>query len=1026
MEHGEIRRGAGAVDPSLPARSTRSASAGRTPGPATSLILGGPGTGKTARVLAAAEEARAAGRDALIVAVSAPAATLLRARVGHGAGGADGEGAAPRVLTIPALALLVLRDTARAGSRPPRLVGRSERLAMLHEFVATRELAAGAPSPADLLERIDRLAAHGVDAERIEAWAAALADGPFAARQREFADLVRRHDEMLDARGLLSTPQAVLDARRALASLATPGRLGLIAVDDAQQLQPAELDLLLESARAMGADAIFAADDDQAPRGGPAASAVIRTLLQRVPNADVMHLERSQRLTAAVARAGEVLVAPASGRLARPPLATAPGGAVELHRHVAAQEQSSRVAAWIAGSIAAGTRPERIAVVCVDPARDARAMALALEARGVASDAVDLDSDADRPELRDLLAWIRLLLDPSDAAATVRALTRPPVGIPGADLARIVQVGRRRKVPMTDAVRGALDGPGLEPRSRERAQEFLAHVDRFAPRIDAGDATVLLRDLIAALGLHRRQLASTGPEARAAQRALRRVEVVAAGHVAREPDATPREVFAGVAELLDAGALPEERSTDPAHHVQPAVRIVGVRVDELRGLDVDELHLVGLERRPVEALDHEPAEPILGDRESAPLDRARRLLYLAATRTRDRLIVSVVGDDASPLLDELATGLSLQVATEGTPVREEEQLLEAAGALRDLLSHDIARAAAGIDDLRLDGDVDLTNAVVRVLELIKVAALLGRDNEARPLGEAIDQINHQLGMVASAMQRELLATSDLDDRLLAGDRIAAEPATEPSLAGFLPRRGTEGIALSATDIATYLACPLQYKFGRVLKVPRPQTVQQRFGIAVHQAIERFHAAGGGALPKLLGLLDTAWRTGGLGYDEAQLQWRGRAERALREYHARLALDPGEPVWWERPFDFRIGRHALRGRVDRVDRLPDGGYDLIDIKTGPPRDAADLERDVQLALYDLAARDAWRIEPTLRSYYYVLDDLKVQLPAGVNADWVTGTVEEVGAGIEAEEFTPTPSAKACGWCDFRLACPAAER
>ncbi len=152
----------------------------------------------------------------------------------------------------------------------------------------------------------------------------------------------------------------------------------------------------------------------------------------------------------------------------------------------------------------------------------------------------------------------------------------------------------------------------------------------------------------------------------------------------------------------------------------------------------------------------------------------------------------------------------------------------------------------------------------------------------------------------------------------------------------------------------------------------------------------------------------------------------KAERALRDYHARLALGPGEPTWVERPFDFRIGRHALRGRVDRVDRLPDGGYELIDIKTGPPREAAELQRDVQLALYDLAARAAWKLEPTLRSYYYVMDDQRVQLASGVDAEWVAATVEQVGAAIEAEEFGPTPSAKACGWCDFRLACPAAER
>lgn len=985
------------------------------------VVLGGPGTGKTARILAAAEEAQAAGRRALLVATSPAVATTLRGRVGHGGRPAE---AAPRILTIPALALTVLRDVTPPGARPPRLIGRSERVAMLHEFVATREVAAGAPTPADLLERIDRLAAHGIDATRIASWAAALADGPFAARQREFADLALRHDEMLAARGLRSSAAAVLDAVRELQAGGSPQSVDLIAVDDAQHLAPAELELVLACAAATEAELLIAADDDQADRAGESAAAAIRGVLQRVPAAQVTHLETSQRLTATVARAAELVVGPAGGRLRRPPLAAPQGGAVELHRHAGGQEQASRIAAWIAGSISAGTRPDRIAIACVDPSRDARALALALEARGVACDAVDLESDADRPELRDLLAWIRLLLDGADAAAAVRALTRPPIGLPGADLARIVQVSRRKHVALADAARIALDGPGLEPRSRERAQEFLAMLDRHAPRMDDGDALALLRDLVAALGLHRRQLAGAGPDVRAVQRALRRVEAVAAGHVARRPDASAREVFAGVAELLDAGVLPREAGEAPSAP-GPSVQIVGVRVEELHGVDVDELHLVGLDQPAVEALGEAAPEPLLGEEPGEPLDRARRLLYLAMTRARERLVLSVAGTDPAPLLDELAEGLGTTVESERSPVREEEQLLEAAGALRDLLSHDIARAAAGIDDLRLDGDLELTHAVARVLELIKVAALLGRDPQSSPLSEAIDSVNHQLRAAASPAQREVLDTSDLDARLIAGERITAEPPPEPSLAAFLPRRG-EGIALSATDISTYLACPLQYKYGRVLKVPRPQTVQQRFGIAVHQAIERYHAAGGGPLPKLLGLLDGAWRSGGLGYDDASLTFRGRAERALREYHARLALDPGEPVWVERPFEFRIGRHALRGRVDRVDRLPDGGYELIDVKTGPPREPGELQRDVQLALYDLAAREAWRIEPSLRSYYYVLDDRKVQLPAGVDADWVTQTVDEVGAGIEAEQFAPTPSDRACGWCDFRLACPAAER
>ena len=70
---------------------------------------------------------------------------------------------------------------------------------------------------------------------------------------------------------------------------------------------------------------------------------------------------------------------------------------------------------------------------------------------------------------------------------------------------------------------------------------------------------------------------------------------------------------------------------------------------------------------------------------------------------------------------------------------------------------------------------------------------------------------------------------------------------------------------------------------------------------------------------------------------------------------------------------------MRGRVDRVDRLPDGDYELIDYKTGERKTEAELENDLQLALYRLAAREAWDIEASTGSYYYVLDADKVAAP-----------------------------------------------
>ena len=83
-----------------------------------------------------------------------------------------------------------------------------------------------------------------------------------------------------------------------------------------------------------------------------------------------------------------------------------------------------------------------------------------------------------------------------------------------------------------------------------------------------------------------------------------------------------------------------------------------------------------------------------------------------------------------------------------------------------------------------------------------------------------------------------------------------------------------------------------------------------------------------------------------------------------------------------PCDLGARPHLLRGRVDRVDRLADGGYELIDYKTGRPKTAAQLREDVQLSLYAVGVREAWRLDASRQAYLYVLDDEKVRVPTEI--------------------------------------------
>ena len=233
--------------------------------------------------------------------------------------------------------------------------------------------------------------------------------------------------------------------------------------------------------------------------------------------------------------------------------------------------------------------------------------------------------------------------------------------------------------------------------------------------------------------------------------------------------------------------------------------------------------------------------------------------------------------------------------------------------------------------------------------------------------------------------------------------------------------------LSASDIETYRLCPLKYKFSRVFRIPQEPSINQRFGILVHQVLERFHAAGGGSLEHLMELFEESWRRSGFGESSDDLQFRERAVDALRRYHALDAERDAEPVWFERSFAFRLGPHLLRGRVDRVDRLPGGKYELIDYKTGKPKTAAELREDVQLSLYQMGARAAWGLETAAQSYYYLLDNERVPVEhSEEELDRVRASVGTIAGGILRQDFDPTPSQPLCSFCDYRIICPAAEK
>ena len=102
-----------------------------------------------------------------------------------------------------------------------------------------------------------------------------------------------------------------------------------------------------------------------------------------------------------------------------------------------------------------------------------------------------------------MLAWTRLLVDPQDAAAVVRALARPPIELRQVDLARVIALARRHKLDMVSALTTAIESPRVPPDARERIQRFLELHRAAAEALDAGRPDLLARVVLGVEGQDR-------------------------------------------------------------------------------------------------------------------------------------------------------------------------------------------------------------------------------------------------------------------------------------------------------------------------------------------------------------------------------------------------------------------------------------------------------------------------------------------------------------------------------------------
>ena len=232
--------------------------------------------------------------------------------------------------------------------------------------------------------------------------------------------------------------------------------------------------------------------------------------------------------------------------------------------------------------------------------------------------------------------------------------------------------------------------------------------------------------------------------------------------------------------------------------------------------------------------------------------------------------------------------------------------------------------------------------------------------------------------------------------------------------------------LSFSSMSTYERCPAAFKFQYEDRVPGKPSPALSFGDSLHQALHRFHNRPVPVAPsveELHEMLDGVWVSEGYRDEGEERTYRDHGHQVLSQYHRDNAGQYRIPAAMEFRFTIDVEGVQINGVIDRMDRLPGGGYEIIDYKTNrrlPPKDR--VENDLQLSVYYLAAREVWGIEPERLTLYYLLPGQRMTTTrTPEHADDLRRRIATVAERIVAGKFEPRENAL-CDWCDYQRLCP----
>ncbi len=238
----------------------------------------------------------------------------------------------------------------------------------------------------------------------------------------------------------------------------------------------------------------------------------------------------------------------------------------------------------------------------------------------------------ERKEVKDALAYLRMLVNPADEISLRRILNVPKRGIGDRAEACVEALASRDRISFWDALTRAEEAPGIASRSLNCIRSFVAMVEELQSMVDAGERPdVVLEQVLARTGYLKELEESDDPQDETRVENL--AELVA---VAREFADSPEneEATAGLGAFLERVALvaDSDQIPDQPDEGDDSGVVTLMTLHTAKGLEFPVVFLTGLEDGVF------PHMRSLGDQ--TELEEERRLAYVGLTRARERLYVS--------------------------------------------------------------------------------------------------------------------------------------------------------------------------------------------------------------------------------------------------------------------------------------------------------------------------------------------------------------------------------------------------